>query len=484
MQQPFVDLHCHPAMKPYGQSFKLTPVGQNTVNRRKKNSIWHYDPPNLFERALQLLCGISKFTQSDCATLAYGNTRIVCASLYPIEKGFFRNDLGTGIVSDLANCFITSVSRQRVDYIQSISNYFDDLVNERNFYLQLSEKVINTDAGSYTYKVVSNYQQIQDHLSRGENISGNTVFIVFTIEGMHAINTLYNEQGDADEAELLARTIEIKQWDHPPFFITFAHHFFNHLCGHARSLTQLVGNMTDQSFGINTGFTPLGHKVLKTLLSQDNGPRIYIDIKHMSAQSRTEYYQVLRDEYPVDKIPVIVSHGACNGLRSAAEPVLDNIETGRKMLQEDINFYDDEIITIAASKGIFGIQLDERRIASAATLKEIKHAIPMNKIRHYRAELVWNQVRHIIELLDSRELFAWDCIAIGSDFDGVINPLNGYLTAETFPHLQEYLERYIHNYMETDGKTILHTYNQVSPSEAVNRIFSSNAMEFMKQWFK
>src|SRR5689334_23112844 len=118
----FVDFHCHPSMKPYGKSFKQTPIGMNTANRKSKNSIYFYDSPNLFEKGLQLLSGISKFTQADMCTLAYGDVRLICASLYPIEKGFFNNKLGHGVVSDLADSFITGVGKERVDYIQSNNN--------------------------------------------------------------------------------------------------------------------------------------------------------------------------------------------------------------------------------------------------------------------------------------------------------------------------------------------------------------------------
>jgi microsomal dipeptidase-like Zn-dependent dipeptidase len=106
----------------------------------------------------------------------------------------------------------------------------------------------------------------------------------------------------------------------------------------------------------------------------------------------------------------------------------------------------------------------------------------MNKIRHYRAELLWNQVQHIAELLDRNNLPAWDCMAIGSDFDGIINPLNGFLTAETFVHLEEYLERYAYNYMQDAGKK-LQSYNQISADKIVHRIFHSNGLDFLQRVF-
>jgi len=101
---------------------------------------------------------------------------------------------------------------------------------------------------------------------------------------------------------------------------------------------------------------------------------------------------------------------------------------------------------------------------------------------HYRAALLWNQVQHIAELLDKNDLFSWDCMAIGSDFDGLIDPLNAFWTEEEMPFLADFLERHAYNYMEDRGK-LLKTFNQITPHEIVTRIFSDNALRFMKQHF-
>lgn len=482
MSHPFVDMHCHPSLKPYGQSFKTKPFGQNSANRRKKNSIWFYDSPNLFERGIQMLGGICKFTQADCTTLAYGNTRIICASLYPIERGFFKNKLGTKLVSDLGVNFITGVSKARVDYVQDVSNYFEDLEREYDYYKQLDGVPVTTDGGVYSYKIVQNYQQVETYLA-SDDMAANTLFIVLSIEGLHVLQNSYSDTHKADEAAIMKNVAALKKWEHKPFFVTLAHHFYNHLCGHAKSFSGLVANVSDQTFGMDEGFTPIGKKVVKELLNNKDGKRILVDIKHMSATSRQEYFQLLQTDFATENIPVLVSHGAANGLRSAKEPVHDGKDTAQKLLDSDINFYDDEILLVAKTKGVFSLQLDERRIASEATLKNTRHAMFINKIRHYRAELVWNQVQHIAELLDRHDLFAWECMAIGSDYDGIINPLNGFLTAETLQHLQEYLERYVHNYLQGEGKIKLKSYNQISASEIVNRLFSTNAMEFMRKWY-
>jgi hypothetical protein len=40
-----------------------------------------------------------------------------------------------------------------------------------------------------------------------------------------------------------------------------------------------------------------------------------------------------------------------------------------------------------------------------------------------KSRLVWNQVRHIAEVLDKNGRKARNTAAIGSDFDGIVDPL-------------------------------------------------------------
>ncbi len=457
------------------------PWGSNHADSRKKNSLWYYDRPNLFDRTIQLITGILKFTQSDCSALMYGNTRVVCAAMYPIERSFFANKTGTGKLSDLAGNFITGVGKPRVDYIQGIKNYWEDLLREYAFFEKLNNVPVSMDGRLCKYVLAKSFADMQSNLD-DEQGDMNTIFIVLTIEGMHVLQTNFSETGTPDPYELTDHIAKLKQLDYPPFFVTLTHHFYNNLCGHAQSFAGAAGKGLNQSFGMNTGLTDAGKTVIRELLSKKNGKRIYIDIKHMSALTRKQYFEMLGKEFGNEAIPVIVSHGACNGLRSADDPVYDGKYATSKLMATDLNLYDNEILMVAETRGLFGLQLDERRIASALTLKNTKHSLSLNKIRHYRAELVWNQIEHILELLDRHNLFAWDCIAIGSDYDGIINPLNGYLTAETFVHLQSYVERYAFNYMNEQGK-LLKTFNQLPASEIVHRIFMSNGINFLRKWF-
>jgi microsomal dipeptidase-like Zn-dependent dipeptidase len=231
------------------------------------------------------------------------------------------------------------------------------------------------------------------------------------------------------------------------------------------------------------GITDLGRQVLSEMLSPGNGPRILPDLKHMSGRAREEFY-TLRETGALgaSDFPLLISHGACNGLKSFSDPNPGPLPTARLMNPVEINFYDSEIIALARSGGLIGLQLDERRIASKTALGDVPHSVLRHKIMHYRSELLWRQVQHIAETLDQAGLFAWDCMAIGSDFDGIIDSLNGFWTAEELPFLSDFLERHAYNYLKTARWRL--PENRIDADQVVERIFSGNGHRFLKAHFR
>lgn len=471
----FADIHTHPTMKSFGHSF---PSKVNNQNPLSESSIWYYDPPNLFEKLIDLVGGIVKYRQSNLSAMGFGNTAIVFASLYPIERSFFDNKLKTGFFNDMILNFITSVGRKRIDYIQSITDYFVDLENEYQYLKQLDKKKVTlADRAFYQYTLAKNASDLDVILTQNTNTSKkiNSIAVFISIEGAHAFGTgISPKTNPADPKKILDNVDKVKNWEHRPVFITLAHHFYNELCGHAQSLTGIVKKATDQSYGMNEGFTPLGLAVVEKLLDKTNNKRILIDIKHMSRKSRLEYFNLLETKYKDEEIPVIVSHGA----------VLGSEKNKHLFLQEDINFYDDELIKIAQTQGLFGIQLDERRIVAAGD-KQLKksHGTERRKVLFHSSVLIWRQIQHIAELLDSKGFFAWGIQCLGSDFDGIINPLNGYWTAENYPTLSDYLLMQAHNYMQKDSGNLTQSSNRIDPEEIVNRIMGHNTYLFIQKFY-
>ena len=257
----YIDFHCHPALKPFGKSFNQLPVGINSSDRRRKKSLWHYDPPSTFDKLINYLSGLTKFSQSNFTALSLGGVRTVCVSLYPLEKWFVRNKLKNELILDLASNFALGIGAKRVDHIQGIQDYYQDLLLQYNYYQQLDGKVFRIAGGKFRYKLVRNYSQIEEIRAEDISLKIQTIAVIITIEGLHVLNTGLGSQPDEDE--VLANLTAIKNWQYRPFFITIAHHFWNHLCGHAPSLTGVVKKFADQTEGLDTGFTSLGRKVIK-----------------------------------------------------------------------------------------------------------------------------------------------------------------------------------------------------------------------------
>jgi hypothetical protein len=51
------------------------------------------------------------------------------------------------------------------------------------------------------------------------------------------------------------------------------------------------------------------------------------------------------------------------------------------------------------------------------------------------------------------------------------------------PFLADHLERHAYNYMQDRGKKVLKSYNQITPHEIITRIFSDNALRFIKTYY-
>lgn len=468
----YVDIHCHPTMKPFGKSFSNNgQSGHNNFNRKKKDSIWHYNPPSFFDKVLNQLLKVTKFSQSDLSSCSYGNMGVICASLYPIERNFCRNKLGTGIVGDLPQDFVTGFGINRINAIQAFdsASYCSDLQKEYDFLKELDNSFITlTDGRKYKYKLVRSYTEM-DSVVKDNSKEYSTIAVIITIEGMHALGC--GIDGNASLTSLEKSIKTLKDWEYPPFFVTFAHHFYNELCGHAESLSGILKSICDQSYGINTPFSSLGLDVLRMLLDEGNGKRILIDIKHMSEASRNQYFDIVRSDYAM-KIPIIVSHGCVQGTPG---------KDAHKFNTSLINFSDKEIVEIAKSGGLFGIQLDERRIGSDKMIKYARSFTKRSKVLYYWAELVWNQIQHIAEVLDANGLYAWNNICLGTDYDGIVDPINGYWSHEDMPDLETHLLMHAHNYLKRNPA--LSQLNKIHEEEIVAGIMSSNAVEFFKKHF-
>ncbi len=487
-----IDIHTHATYKPLARSFSKSDSGKQSASAGDKTNMFFYDPASFTDKLINETGSLTKFSQANFTAALYGRLWVIAVGLGSVEKWFFNNKLGKGFISDILADFATELGKPRIDAIQNMKDYWDDLLKEISFLQQMHNKPFTIDGSKYKYVIVNNFTELKAAISENETTvsqHSNTpvnIAVIPSIEGMHVLNcgldadrNPVNIKADAEEVKQHAR--DLKNHAHKPWFVTFTHHFYNELCGQSLSLRGVIAKKCDQSVGLNTGFTNLGKDVLNILLDNTDGKRILIDIKHLSPQGRQEFFKIRETQYP--DIPVFMSHGVANGLPDIKTPVSHYPEIGNTFNNGEINFYDEELILMAKSGGIIGLQLDERRLANDETIRRTKHSFFRNKIMHYRSELVWKQIQYIGELLDDNGLPAWSNMCIGSDYDGIVDPINSFWTVEQYPDLKSYLERHAFNYMQNYSSRLKNTFNKISADIIIQNIFQTSAWTFFEKWF-
>jgi len=488
-----IDIHVHPTYKPMGHAFKEDEHTQS-ADPAEKTSLWYYNPPSPVDKILNFAGSLTKFSQCNLTACLYGKVWVLVVGLGSIEQRFFKNKLGTGLPGNFLDNFASGLTLPRIDAIEQMTDYFADIQNEIRFLKALNNVETDVDGNKVKYNIVKDFSELEAVCASNEKALNDaskkqgktkkviTIALIFSVEGLHILNCGLNVPCDRDTVIRNARTLKSQEFR--PWFVTFSHHFYNELCGQARSLAGVIAKLCDQSEGLNTGFTALGREVLDILLDESTGKPIFIDIKHLSPEGRKEYFEIRKQRDPGNnKIPVIISHGVCNGLQSHGGKASDN-PLAKNFCADEINFYDDEILEMAKTNGVMGLQLDERRIANEKALKKTKNSVFRNKIMHYRSELLWNQIRYIAELLDKNGLPAWEHIAIGSDYDGIVDPINSFWTTEQYDSLKSFVERHAFEYAGGDIEKMKIEKNRNMKADAiVQNVFQNNAWEFFKRWY-
>jgi microsomal dipeptidase-like Zn-dependent dipeptidase len=460
----FADLHCHSSILPFSYSFA-------PKQPHPRRDIWHTHQVNLLRKCVKWSAGFAWFSQADLSSMAKGNMRLAIVALIPPEKHFLFNIFGHGRLSAALCNFFTGIDYHRVRQMQQERDYFQELCDEYRFILESSrERPVGESV--HRWRPASNGKEVAEILKTDEDIA-----VLFSIEGGHVFNSGLGKFGKAtEEEEILGNVQKLKNWEYPPVYITFTHIFYNDLCGHACSLSYLP-RFVDQGEKIGDGISPLGEKVIHALLADKP---VYIDLKHMSMESRRQYYGLIQANYN-RLVPLIASHGAVTGVKtdgSSTLPAADGLFNA-----SEINFFDDEIVQIARSGGLFGVQLDTHRIASNQLLRQAARVKNPQKALPFSAQLVWHQIRHVAEVLDHHGLFAWGTASIGSDFDGFIDPLEGIFTMEDLPKLREPLLRLAGKYLQGPNRLTVPENKTISPEEVVSRFCFDNTVEFVSRHY-
>lgn len=481
MKRKFSDLHCHNHMRAH---FHMQEK-EKKFTRKGEFSPWTVIASNSKSQEKGKM-GAS-YSQIDLVKCWNANLRLTFNSLYPLERQFVqgmdpkitedkwyhfmaRGILGhSGLKRDLLQMAYMRIPDKVIDYFQSPDyDYWDSLNREKDFVLKDSGKRIKKNeihvpgaifgdrkasnkltkefpecylAENACYRVPKNKQELLKSLADDSEIT-----MVLTIEGAHAFgpDKCRGVQDISDRIKFIK-----EMWETPVFFITFAHHFDNYLCGHAHSIPGIGKVLMKQRPHMNEGFRRNGHRIIREILGLNLagekdpslGYRILIDVKHMSARSRMEYYDLVKKRLEAgDRIPVIASHCGYSGIKTLQDHIDcekkekdDFCDPSGKFNAWNINMCEEDIEMIVKTKGIFGISFDQRILGiTKADLKLDKTRIP----KRNGIQLIWENIEGIVKsvyanpnLTESEKPTIWKLLTIGTDFEGLIDPMDPYPTA-------------------------------------------------------
>ncbi|MCA9564264.1 MAG: hypothetical protein KC561_12285, partial [Myxococcales bacterium] len=144
------------------------------------------------------------------------------------------------------------------------------------------------------------------------------------------------------------------------------------------------------------------------------------------------------------KLPVIFSHGCYAGIGTLDDLVEgedcedDNWHSG-SFNAWNINLCDEDVRQVFASEGLIGVCFDQR-IAGRKPKENVPEAM--------LADIILRHIFAFVDviMLDDRiaaeeKAKVWDCVMIGSDYDGLIDPVSCFPTAMAMDDFSDALER-------------------------------------------
>lgn len=535
---PFADLHCHPTLYSFNRM-------RNSAAEKDRQQFHPWRECQSDVGKMKVGARATHYNQANFARQLAAGVKVAYFSFTPIEKGFFigsahgrdrpfpkalqdwiqgntprqaarkalfgdydgairellgliRND---GPLRQLVQKFVMDYPLDRVKFLSSSSyDYWDELLKEYEF-IQKGERKKNLvyfetpegkKKGEGCYRIVESLADFEASLSKADDLA-----LLLTIEGGHVFSVRPDLEPH-DLATCLERIQKLKSWEHPILFLTLAHHFYNGLCGHAHSLIDAADWIMDQEYGLNEGIDlERGLPVIRELLDLDEnnfdrgGKRILIDIRHMSAQSRKEYYDLVvrpynefwekqppRTQRRYPKIAVLMSHGAYTGVGTLDDLIAHQDEESDHWRRDgfyawNINLCDEDVEMIFASQGLAGICFD-RRIVGVRSSDKLTPEL--------EADALIRQIFAIVDVImlddrieDKEKARIWDCVCIGSDYDGVIHPVQRYATALDLPSFAEDLRAKLKK--EAHTRMIA----EIGVDRILEKVLFENAVEFARR---
>ncbi len=492
------DFHCHVSFKPTLALPADRPDCWFTINSK------------LLSKILD--------SQSNMQQLVDGGVNLVFATVYGLEPGVAKQFL-----LHTLDPAIPVLDRRQLIKLRDGKVTSNAIVREEILALRVDGALPGKAKQAKIITSVAEYDPTDD----------STIHLVLNMEGGHNLYGARN--AGTDENTLIAHLNWFKKADNPRLlYFTMAHLEDNTLCTHASGI-KIFGKKSFLPKG--RSITPLGYRLAEIAMA-DTGRKIYIDTRHMSLESRMDFHTWKSKPTSAFKNePVLCSHAGVTGASWGAPMPITScrhkrngqffklkynprpgvLVPGTNFNPCSINLYDEEILLIAKSGGLIGVSLDIRILGGKVKgLKECvtigeKYLFPTGNMdeqvsaaelfdqedrdderdepfEQYTAEekspdfgmrhLV-NNILHIVKVCtDGGIPDPWAHVVLGSDYDGLIEPIGGYPNAASLGGLAADIEAYLRRYAPAAG------INIPDPKAAVGRFMHGNAHAFLIKHFQ
>jgi microsomal dipeptidase-like Zn-dependent dipeptidase len=491
LPERFADLHCHP-------SFKA--VLSNGRGKSKGLTAWdRLVPPLTINKPENRFL----YSQSSLRQLHKGRVNLAVAPLYGLERAFTRSELLEIILrisGPFDGPFFRSIRR-------SEHSYFDLFLMDLEAMHAFPQ---DPDDHGRKLRVLNSMAQY--------DVNSPDVCVVLAAEGAHNFYGQANGKDDVAIDTLKQNLARFKRPDGPRLlYITLTHLERNELGNHCYGIKMIRDSAF---FPTGHGMTPLGQAFVREALDTSGGRRrILPDVKHMSLQTRIDLYRMRKEFYDNDPFPLLCTHAGVTGI--SYTEVFKYVDGWYKPIFQDhinvryikpvgidggafnpwsINLYNEDIAEIMASGGLIGVSLDQRILGFGDIA--IERMSPREAFKPTNFQLTFRDERegpdpdpsveetfrqfcanllHIIRIGATVPGVAdpWDHVCIGSDFDGLIDPVNACPTIEHMPDFMKQLAEVLPRMAAKGGMPM----SSAEVDRCLNKLFHDNLVDFLRKHF-
>lgn len=509
---PYFDFHLHPSLKPQMSAPPDFPSPWDNIKLR-------FAHPNIIT-ALLKCSGINEVvdSQASLSQLVRGKVNLIALALHPPETAMMND----GLIQEIAKEEQTNyINLDRITDIGSGDIYFRLLNEELS---NLKSHLSNNGKKLKLIKKMSEYKAADT----------DTVHAILIVEGPHAFFGPRQRRTEAEKFTDFWQNFDSFTSANRIFSLNISHLQDNEFCNHAFGIQIFKPK---PFYPTGNGITQHGFRLLQKMKEKN----ILLDIKHTSLFARKQLYDYRFGE---TAWPIVCTHAGLTGIKKAdrgryfislhSEGDFLAVQhykpagylLGTSFNPSSINLYDEDVFEVVASGGLIGLSLDQRilgvpeeRQMSTDNLGDIyeeevvspgEKEFFRNVVRsspdnsdiikvtdittndkqdwpRFHARHFLNNVFHLFKICQDFNYNMGEMvkrICIGSDFDGMINPVDCCPNVTQMEKFKNYLadnfKEWEQDFTEVTG---IRVSSFITPKKLLDNIFYQNGVDFLKEQY-